>query len=55
MEAILIVLALGALGVGIVVWAVRRKPERTSSNAPLESDTAWNDPVSPANDETPRS
>jgi hypothetical protein len=58
MTTILIVLALGALGVAIVVWATRRKPGQTTSNAPRESDTAWNDPVSPAgsaaNDETPR-
>ena len=57
MEPVLIVLALGALGVGIVVWATRRKPDRTS-NAPKEADTAWNDPVTPAattaNDESPR-
>ena len=47
MAAILIVLALGALGVGIVVWATRRKPGQTS-NAPREADTAWNDPITPA-------
>jgi hypothetical protein len=54
MTATLIVLALGALGVGIVVWATRRKPDQTS-NAPREADTAWNDPVTPTPpDETPR-
>lgn len=54
MTAILIVLALGAVGVGIIVWATRRKPGRTS-NAPREADTAWNDPVTPAApDETER-
>ncbi|GAA0653243.1 hypothetical protein [Brevundimonas lenta] len=46
MNAILIVLILLALGVGIVVWATRGK-KTESSNAPLESDTAWNDPVTP--------
>jgi hypothetical protein len=46
MTAILIVLILLALGVGIVVWATRGKKTQ-SSNAPRESDTAWNDPVSP--------
>lgn len=46
MTPILIVLALLALGVGIVAWATRRKPN-TSTNAPGESDTAWNDPLTP--------
>ncbi|RZJ32403.1 MAG: hypothetical protein EON85_01205 [Brevundimonas sp.] len=60
MIATLIVLALGALGVGIVVWATRRKPGQASSNAPHEADTAWNDPITPAPtppstpDESPR-
>jgi hypothetical protein len=44
----LIVLALLALGVGIVVWAVRRKPADRPTALPGESDTAWNDPVTPA-------
>ena len=52
MYSILIVLALGALAVGIVVWATRRKPNR-NSNAPHEADTAWNDPVTPAAAPTP--
>lgn len=52
MAAILIVLALGALGVGIVIWATRRKPGQTSK-APKEADTAWNDPITPSGpDET---
>lgn len=46
MTPILIVLALLALGVGIVAWATRRKPN-ASTNAPGESDTAWNDPLTP--------
>ncbi len=46
MTPILIVLALLALGVGIVAWATRRKPGG-SANAPGESDTAWNDPLTP--------
>jgi hypothetical protein len=57
MTTILIVLALGALGalcVGIVIWAITRKPGQ-SSNAPREADTAWNDPITPASpDETRR-
>lgn len=46
MAPTLIVLALLALGVGIVVWAVRKKPD-TTTTAPREGDTAWNDPVTP--------
>lgn len=46
MAPILIILALAALGVGIVVWATRRKPDRSYENS-LERDTAWNDPVHP--------
>ena len=44
MAPTLIVLALVALGVGIVVWATRKKPGATD---PREADTAWNDPVTP--------
>ena len=46
MAPTLIVLALLALGVGIVVWAIRRKPG-AATTAPREADTAWNDPVTP--------
>lgn len=46
MTPTLIVLALVALGVGIVVWAVRKKPSSTTTG-PKETDTAWNDPVTP--------
>ena len=53
----LIVLALLALGAGVVIWATRRKPAQPPVG-PQETDTAWNDPVNPAgsaaNDETPR-
>lgn len=52
-NTLLIVLALGAAAVGIVVWAIRRKPDR-NSNAPRESDTAWNDPVTPASSDEPK-
>lgn len=57
MTPTLIVLALVVIGVGVVVWATRRK---TVSNpvAPDEKDTAWNDPVHPSAphkpDESPR-
>lgn len=46
MTPTLIVLVLAALGVAIVVWAVRRKPSSTTTG-PDEADTAWNDPVTP--------
>ncbi len=46
MAPTLIVLALLALGVGIVVWAVRKRPDATTTG-PQDADTAWNDPVTP--------
>lgn len=46
MTPVLIVLALLALGVGIVVWASRKKPGATA-HLPREVDTAWNDPMTP--------
>ncbi|MBX9460584.1 MAG: hypothetical protein KL785_05345 [Brevundimonas sp.] len=49
----LIVLALLALGAGIVIWATRRKPERPPVG-PRETDTGWNDPVTPGQFPTPR-
>jgi hypothetical protein len=49
----LIVLALLALGAGIVIWATRRKPEQPPVG-PQETDTAWNDPVTPGQSPTPR-
>lgn len=47
MAPFLIVLALLALAVGIVLWATRRKPVRPYEQR-LEQDTAWNDPITPA-------
>ncbi|QBX37783.1 hypothetical protein E4M02_07755 [Brevundimonas sp. S30B] len=44
METLLIILALGAIAVGVIVWISRRKPERDYGQR-LEQDTAWNDPV----------
>lgn len=44
METLLIILALGAVVVGVIVWINRRKPDRTYDQR-LEQDTAWNDPV----------
>ena len=49
----LIVLVLIVLGVGIVVWATRRKPAAPPAG-PRETDTAWNDPVTPSQATTPR-
>lgn len=49
----LIVLALLALGAGIVIWATRRKPDQPPVG-PQEGDTAWNDPVSSGQAPTPR-
>lgn len=46
MTPTLIVLALVALGVGLVVWMTRKKPSATTTG-PAERDTAWNDPVTP--------
>ena len=48
MTTTLIVVVLLALGVGIVLWAVRRKPAGRPNPLPGESDTAWNDPVTRA-------
>jgi hypothetical protein len=44
MTPTIVVLALLALGVGIVIWAVRKKPDAGGSG-PREGDTGWNDPV----------
>ena len=43
----LIVLVLLALAVGIVFLATRRNPARPYEQR-LEQDTAWNDPITPA-------
>ena len=47
MTTFLIVLVLLALAAGIVLWATRRKPARPYEQR-LEQDTAWNDPITPA-------
>ncbi len=52
MTPILIVLALLALGVGIVAFATRRKPSETP-RPQTDQDTAWNDPITPANETHP--
>lgn len=43
----LIVLGLLALGVGIVAFATRRPSTR--QDVLVDQDTAWNDPITPAN------
>lgn len=43
----LIVLGLLALGVGIVAFATRRPSTR--QDVIVDQDTAWNDPITPAN------
>lgn len=52
MNTTLIVLALLAAGVAVVVWVVRRQPARPYDQR-LEQDTAWNDPVTPADSVSP--
>ena len=47
MTTFLIILVLLAIAVGIVLYATRRKPARPYEQR-LEQDTAWNDPVTPA-------
>lgn len=49
----IIVLALLVLGAGIVIWATRRKPDAPHSG-PRETDTGWNDPITPAPTPTER-
>lgn len=51
METLLIILALGAVVGGVIVWISRRKPERSFEQR-LEQDTAWNDPVHSAEQPT---
>lgn len=53
MTTALIVLALLALGAVIVIWATRRKPASPPAG-PRETDTAWNDPITPGDTATPR-
>lgn len=58
METLLIVLALVAIGVAIAVWIARRPPPAKPPERQMDQDTAWNDPVTPAeqpSDEIPKS
>ena len=54
MTTTLIVVVLLALGVGIVLWAVRRKPADRPNPLPGETDTAWNDPLTRTDATPPR-
>lgn len=47
MTTVLIIIALLALAGGIIFLATRRKDPRPYSEH-LEQDTAWNDPITPA-------
>lgn len=53
MTPTLIVLALVALGVGIVVWATRKRPGPPPSQQ-MDQDTGWNDTVHRADETPPR-
>ena len=46
MTPTIVVLILVAVGIGIVVWAIRKKPDGNHTG-PQEGDTGWNDPVTP--------
>lgn len=49
MTTALIVVVLLGLGLAIVLWAVRRRPDRNRPVAgPQETDTGWSDPLTPA-------
>jgi hypothetical protein len=54
MTPALIILALLAVGVAVVVWATRRKPD-LPGKGPQDADTAWNDPVTPGEPARPTS
>jgi len=52
MTPILIVLALLALGVSIVAFATRRRPDRPPAPG-SDQDTAWDDPITPTDRTAP--
>lgn len=52
MTPTLIVLLLGGLAVAVVAWIVHRKSARPYPER-LDQDTAWNDPVTPAEPRPP--
>ena len=57
METLLIVLVLVVVGVTVAVLIARRKEPNRPPHQQMDQDTAWNDPVTPADapsDETPK-
>ena len=58
MDTLLIILVLGAIALGVAVWIARRSKPARPPEQQMDQDTAWNDPVTPADtpsDETPKS
>lgn len=58
MDTLLIILVLGAVALGVAVWIARRSKPARPPEQQMDQDTAWNDPVTPADtstDETPKS
>lgn len=49
MDTLLIILVLGAVAIAAAVWIARRKPPARPPEQQMDQDTAWNDPVTPAN------
>jgi hypothetical protein len=58
MDTLLIILVLGAIALGVAVWIARRSKPARPPEQQMDQDTAWNDPVKPADtssNETPKS
>lgn len=53
MTSILLIFALVILGVAVVAWAVRGRESRPI-DPQRDKDTAWNDPITPADAPDPR-
>ena len=51
MSPTIIILLLIAVAVGVVVW-LARKPSTKPDAGPRDTDTGWNDPVTPASTTT---
>lgn len=57
MDTLLIILVLSAAAIAVAVWIARRKQPNRPPHQQMDQDTAWNDPVTPAeppSDETPK-
>ncbi len=48
MDTLLIILVLGAVAVGVAVWIARRPSPSRPPEQQMDQDTAWNDPITPA-------